>query len=109
MKMLKTSLIALAGLLLVSSTSFGQTPTIELGQPVIKEEVRAALQEMLTRPAFHTGAGAPDAAAGFDGDSYMDLATGAFYRRQGGAWARIGDIWLDPTVPPLPAAPPAIE
>lgn len=105
MKMTKVSLIALAALLFASSTSFGQSPTIELGQPVIKEEVRAALQEMLTRPAFHTGAGEPGAAVGFDGDSYMDVATGAFYRRQSGAWTRIGDIWLDPSIPPLPPAP----
>lgn len=109
MKLAKVSLIALATLLVVSSTSFGQSPTIELGQPVIKEEVRAALQEMLSRPALHTGAGAPDAAVGFDGDSYMDVATGAFYRRQSGAWTRIGDIWLDPSIPPPPEAPPAIE
>lgn len=36
--------------------------------------------------SFYTGAGAPDEGLGMDGDSYVDLLTGGFYTRAGGAW-----------------------
>lgn len=108
---------------LPASVSFGQTadPGLALGQPAVKEQVRAAIQEMLGRPAFHSVTGVPDDALGFDGDTALDVAIGTIYRKQGGAWLRIGELWLDPstefriepsitepaTLPAVPALPPA--
>lgn len=79
--------------------------------PALKSALRAALAELLARPALHTGNGDPPAALGFAGDAWLDLATGAIWTAdQAGAWTRRGELWLDVPAgpPPLPPAPPSL-
>lgn len=82
-----------------------------LGAPAFKSALRAALAELLARPALHHGTGDPPPGLGFPGDSYLDLGNGAIWTADAaGAWLRRGEVWLDPTPPPPPPTepPPAL-
>lgn len=98
-------------LLLLCSAPLAAQQFPEQNAPALKSALRAALAELLARPAFHTGAGDPAASLGFAGDAYLDLTTGAIWTAdEAGAWIRRGELWLDlpPGPPALPGDPPSL-
>lgn len=57
----------------------------------------AALESGGGRPAFYATVGVPDTTLGKDGDIAFDKASGSMFEKQTGAWAKIGEGWLDDT------------